>query len=199
MLKMKLLPFALSGLLLAFSAQSADDNGQFAIDGAGAQQCKVYTNAWEQNSRDAYVFIGWLDGYVSGQNQANNQTFDLTPWQTSETMASLVYKACKNTPDDSFLLATIKVLRFLAPTKQSAQTALIKVEVEGQSVYLYQQTIDAIHKKLNSLEYLANSDNKTFNTKSQSALKKFQEKNGLPATGFPDQKSLIMLLLGQVK
>ena len=91
------------------------------------------------------------------------------------------------------------MLRFLAPTKQSAQTALIKVEVEGQSVYLYQQTIDAIHKKLNSLEYLANSDNKTFNTKSQSALKKFQEKNGLPATGFPDQKSLIMLLLGQVK
>ena len=60
MLKMKLLPFALSGLVLAFSAQSADDNGQFAIDGAGAQQCKVYTNAWEQNSRDAYVFIGCL-------------------------------------------------------------------------------------------------------------------------------------------
>ncbi|QOL25127.1 peptidoglycan-binding protein [Thalassotalea sp. LPB0316] len=199
MLKKIFLPISLSLIAFSSATWSADNNGQFAVDGAGAQQCSIYTNAWEQNTRDLYVFIGWLDGYISSQNQSTENTFDLTPWQTSETMASLVYKACKNAPDDSFLVATIKVLRFIAPTKQLAQTALIKVDVGEQSVYLYQQTIDEIHLKLQALDYLKPGTPSSFGSHSEQALKQFQDKNDLAATGFPDQKTLLMLLLGKVK
>lgn len=180
-------------------AQASDNKGEFAVDGAGSYPCKAYTNAWDEQSRDLYVFIGWLDGYLTGTNQYKASTFDLTPWQTSETMASLVYKACKNSPEDTFLVSAIKVLRFLKPTVASLQSDLVKISVNEQSIYLYKTTIELMQKKLSDLKYLDTYQPGSFNDENIAALKLFQKKNKLTATGFPDQTSLITLLLGQDK
>ena len=112
-------------------------------------------------------------------------------------MASLVYKACKNSPEDTFLISIIKVLRFVNPTSLGSESKLIKVTVEEQSLYLYQSTVELIQKKLSDLKYLDVYKAGDFNKQSISALRKFQKKNKLDITGFPDQNTLLKLLLGR--
>ena len=114
-------------------------------------------------------------------------------------MASLVYKACKNNPDDNFLISAIKVLRFLNPTSLATKSELIKVTVGEQSLYLYDSTIELIQKKLSDLQYLDEYELGDFGETSITALKSFQKKNNLTKTGFPDQNTLLKLLLGRQK
>ena len=64
---MRLISIVFINFLIVFGCYAADKEGEFSVDGAGSYPCSAYTKAWDEQSRDFYVFIGWLDGYVTGK------------------------------------------------------------------------------------------------------------------------------------
>ena len=58
-------------LLFSFCAGSfaIDKNGKFAVKGVGNASCETFRKAIENNESQKYLFAGWLNGYITGQNQ----------------------------------------------------------------------------------------------------------------------------------
>jgi hypothetical protein len=97
-------------LTLGSFASAADKNGLFAIRGAGLLTCHTFVQEREAAS-DAYVMIGgWLDGYVTAINELSLETFDVTPYESTELLTILINRHCKDNPTDILYAVTNNLL-----------------------------------------------------------------------------------------
>lgn len=174
-------------------ANAADVEGQFAVEGAGSRQCKHYSHSLKNKDRDMYVYLGWLDGYVSGFNHLREDTFDITPWQTTEMLAILLDKICQQKPDIAFFYGASQLIKELYPYRLTRQSTPIEIKDGEKGIFLYQETIIQMQNKLASMGHLRVHKSGEYDEATAAALSAFQKDRSMPVSGFPEQTTLFQL------
>lgn len=181
--------------VLSFQSFSADTDGKFAVKGAGKQSCEAYTKAFDAKSTDYYLFGGWLEGFVTSYNQFQPNNFDITPWQTTELLLSLLKSYCGNNPEIKFLTATNSLVKTLFPIRLEQNSNLVSIQVGKSKSYFYQEIIKRVKTRLKAMGFLSGDITNSFTKEDAIAIEKFQKKIGLTVTGVLDQRTLASLFL----
>jgi len=187
--------FLLISLSLSAPTFSADSNGKFSVKGAGKRSCENFIKASNTKGTDYYLYGGWLEGYLSSYNQFQEKNFDISPWQTTELMLALLKKQCSSHPDTKFLSAVNSLIKTLFPIRLNSESNLVKIQVGKSESYYYQEIIQRAKKRLQKLGYIKGQLQSGFTKNDALAFEKFQKAIGLPATGIPDQRTLLSLFI----
>ena len=175
-------------------ASAADQNGLFAIRGAGLLTCLTYVQEREAAS-DAYVMIGgWLDGYVTAINELSLETFDVTPYVSTELLTALIDRHCKDNPGDILFAVTNTLLAKLFDERLKSSSVYVDVRISLEQMRLYTDTIERIQTSLAAKGLLYIEATGQWNLATQNALARYQESIGMNGSGFPDQATLWSLL-----
>ena len=183
----------LAGLVTASPLRAEDADGNFALKGAALKSCVDFTAAWDGQSPDIALYGGWIEGYLTALNQFREATFDLAPWQTTETLLGMTRSVCdQSRPETQFMAAFWIVVRSLQPDRLDAGSEAVALTQGGQTVVLYAAVAEGIGARLAALGYETGTAS-VFDQQTAQALTKFQVDHGLPPTGLPDQKTLFEL------
>ncbi|MCZ6640249.1 MAG: peptidoglycan-binding domain-containing protein [Gammaproteobacteria bacterium] len=175
-------------------ASASDQNGLFAIRGAGLLTCHTYVQEREAAS-DAYVMIGgWLDGYVTAVNELSEQTFDVAPYLSTELLTVLINRHCQENSTDILFAVTNTLLAKLYDERLKSSSAYVDVRVGVDQMRLYTDTIARIQTSLAAKGLLDVEATGQWNLATENALARYQESIGMNGTGFPDQATLWNLL-----
>lgn len=183
-------------LLIAAPVMAADTDGRFAIKGGGLQSCGQFLTAWDQQSSDLALYGGWVDGYVTGMNQTTAGIYDLMPWQNAQTLLGLTKSVCDQMPGDArFMDAFHQVVRLAATSPLTAESPVIGLNHDGRTAVLYSDTLIALKQRLTEEGFTPGPADDSFGPVVARAIGNWQEANGLPRTGLPDQETLFRLLM----
>ena len=190
----------LAALLLAVAPAAAKDaGGAYAIKGAGQATCADYAAAFagagETGGTALLRYAGWLEGYLTGFNHFQDETYDLAPWQTTELMLAMIAKHCVAHPERSFTDAANALALIFYPDRLDAQSDLVRVEANGQAVFLYRDLLEVVRARLGKLGHPAGAEGDAFGRTYADALKAFQAQRGLTVSGLPDQPTMNALFL----
>ncbi|WP_300441454.1 peptidoglycan-binding domain-containing protein [Zoogloea sp.] len=181
--------FLLAGCC-ATQALALDAKGDFAIDGGGGRQCSAFSEAAKKKNTDYFLFGGWVEGYVSATNQYAKDTYDITPWQTTELLLAALGQYCEKNPKQPFIVAVNSMLGVLQPGRLQAKSELVMIQTDKGGVALYKAVIEAMQRKLAEDKLYAGPKDGAFSPALKDALRDFQVRSKLLATGFPDQLTL---------
>lgn len=190
--------YMLVAVLLSQSLYAADDEGKFAVKGAGKRDCSNFVQTIEQKSTDYYLYGGWLEGYLSSYNSLQPKNYDATPWQTTELLLTLLKRHCDNNPDVKFLSAVNSLLKTFYPIRLERENTLIKISVNGADTYFYQDILLRAKERLKKLGYLTGEVLADYDEGDIQAFEKYQKDIGISITGVPDQNTLLSLFLKKV-
>jgi len=176
-------------------AKAADSNGAYAIDGGGGAPCKAFTDSRKAgNAKAADLFAGWVDGYLSAANKNSPDTFDLTPWQTTDLLLALLERYCASYPEDLFEIAVNNMIQALHPQRIIARSDKLLAGNKEKGVPIYRETLQRVQQSLSDQGFYKGSIDGNYSKAMHAALSEFQKKNGINVTGLPDQESLFRLL-----
>jgi len=175
------------------AAHAADSEGNFAIDGAGSMSCERFAKAYDQKTRDYYVYAGWIDGYVTATNQREDGVYDLTPWQTTELLLDLAAQYCRANPDRQFIYGVTKLLGFLYPGRLESYSEIVEIEHGDRGQYLYSATIMRVQETLAGTGLYDGPIDGSFDDELRAAVTAFQKQADMPANGWLDQRTLFAL------
>ena len=183
-------------LLSLVAAQAAADDaaGRFAVDGVGNRTCQQFTEALSGDRTLAVAFAGWTDGFISAANALGQETFDLTPWQTVEVILAKMKTYCTANPDDIYVDAVGKLVSTLQPTRLTEASEIVQVAWQGKAVFVYRSVLERVRDRLRELGYDVAAEPGVYEGDFVQALLDFQRDTDLPATGLPDQPTLVGLL-----
>jgi len=184
-----LIPAAFA-LGLAGPIAAADAGGRFAVDGAGRQSCARFSAAQEARGPALTMFAGWIDGYLTGFNHFNDDTFDVTPWQTVDLLVLKMARYCAEHPEERFIDALNKLIVVLAPQRLTEESPLTAVSANGLNVLLYTAQVDRIVEALAAQGFLEPGAADGLDAAGARALRAFQADRSLPESGLPDQATL---------
>ena len=166
---------------------------RFAVKGRGLASCEAMTTAFQQQSPERLAFAGWINGYLTGLQQAEPDTFDLAPWQPTDFLIRYTLGYCAQNPDRPYFAAVATLVRALRAFRLTAPSDLIQLQAEGRQVRFYQETLRQVEARLNDLGLAEVDADGTFTTETFAALKTFQGQHDLAATGLPDLETLLAL------
>jgi peptidoglycan hydrolase-like protein with peptidoglycan-binding domain len=195
---MKLRPLLyLSAIVFSMPAvlQAADSTGGFAVDGIGARSCADLTKAAsEKDVKMMAAFASWTDGFMTGYNIHQPDTFDITPWQTVELTLTKIGVFCNDNPDAPFVEAAGKLTAILRDGRLAQSDSLVLLRAGKQGTYVYSSMIPRIKAGLEQHNIAVSSADGDFDAAFSAALKTFQAAEKLPQSGLPDQPTLNALL-----
>lgn len=191
---MRAIAFLVSIFLASGLASAADEAGQFAVKGVGGVSCEVFTDQRSANLPAYARFVGWLEGYATASNQLLPETFDVTPWQTTDFIASIIDNHCSKHPKDQFMAVVLTVYREMHEERLKAQSKQVEIKEQDQRIVLYEQTLRSVQDELAAQGHYRNQSDGRFGVGTRQALMAFQRKSALPQTGLPDQLTLWNLL-----
>lgn len=184
----------LAGLLLAAclagETWAVDAKGDFAVDGGGGRSCATFTQVAKKRNTDYFLFAGWVEGYVTANNQYAKDTYDYTPWQTTELLLAALGQYCEKNPKESFIVAVNGMIGALKPNRLQTKSEVIMVQTDKGGVALYKATIEAIQQRLTDEKLYSGARDGVFSPALKEAVRSFQVKSSLPANGLPDQLTL---------
>ncbi|MEM9421114.1 MAG: peptidoglycan-binding protein [Pseudomonadota bacterium] len=195
--------FLLFGTGSAFAQQSSDNGipagpARAALDGAGLYTCSQFIDAAAREDGSIRLYAGWVDGFLSGVNASRPDTFDITPWQSTELVLSMVRQFCSKNPELTYGDAVSGLFVALYEDRLVVEDEIVRVESGKQGVFVYRTVISSLHAALIQAGYDAPSG-ETFREQSRAALRKFQRDEGLAESGLPDQVTLFRLFVGKKK
>lgn len=187
-----------AGLLLvlaltALQLPAADKDGKFAALGAGVASCSRFLEAREARSSEYFLFGGWIDGYLSAQNQTATETYSLVPWQSVDLLASSLADYCRTHPEEPFLRAVTSMAAALRPQRLEVSSERISVTVGQLKQDFFRETLRRMQMRLAELGYFKGEVNGDFGKDSAAALGAFQRDQNIAISGFPDQLTLFRL------
>lgn len=181
------------------SAEARDAGGAYAIKGVGRTACadyvRAYAGAAASEGKSLLPFAGWLDGYMTGFNHFQTATYDVAPWQTTELMLAMVAKHCGSHRDRLFVEAVNDLVLILYPDRLEAESEIVRVENAGQAVFLYRGLLEEVRARLTSAGLSPGDEDAPYDRAFAEALKAYQARRGLPASGLPDQATMNALFL----
>jgi len=192
------LSFFLAVMVWASVAPAADSNGDFAIRGVGRFSCTELLDALEKKDERLRYFGTWLDGYLSATNQLSPNTFDATPWQTTELMLALLGRACAQRPDVNFMAVVGRLASEMRPLRLTEKSDVIRLSGFETAQVHYRAVIERVRARLLQLGYSFENtllaDDAAFR-ELRKQVRDFQQNNKLPPTGNLDQHTLLSLFV----
>ena len=183
-----------AGLAGPASAEAPD--GQFAIKGAGLQTCGAFLDSAKARSEDLPLYAGWIDGYMTAQNQHLPETFDLVPWQTTGTLISLMQSVCaQGGRDMRFIDAVGGLVRTILPQRLTDVSEASGIDMGTSRTVVYNAVVQRVEEALAERELFEGTPDGTFDDATADALARFQRDAGVPVTRLPDQQTLFTLFL----
>ena len=189
---LRLLPYLL--LLHTTGAFAADDGGKFAMKGAGFLPCKIYVSERQKKSDIYYMIGGWLEGYLSAYNKYNENTYDLTSFETLELLLLVMENHCTSNPGDRLYSVINSLIIKLYPDRLQRDSPKVVIEEGERKTILYRETIRRMQGELTRLGLFKGEVDGRFTDATRSALIAFQSDLDFETTGFPDQTTLWRLL-----
>jgi hypothetical protein len=187
-----------SALVAAASApghlRAADSSGHFALRGVGLATCEQFLQASEERQENILLAGGWLEGYMTAVNQLMPKTFDIAPWQNTDTILALVKHNCERNREQRFFAVVTAMIEFLAQNRLQEQSDRVLAEADGQRVMIYGQIMRDVQQRLIDKGLLQGNADGQFGAKTKAALQEFQKKENIQVTGLPDQVTLWRLL-----
>ncbi|MCF6196676.1 MAG: peptidoglycan-binding protein [Emcibacter sp.] len=167
-----------------------DKDGRYAIRGAGLLSCKVFLEERPKKS-PAYMMIGgWLDGYITAYNKLQQDTFDVSPYASTELLGVVIGQHCKDNPDDLLGPILDSILARLNKDKLDTASPFVTVTVGDYETSLYARTIQEIQTRLSQKGLFKGISNGNWNDETTAAVARYQKAIGYNASGYPDQKTL---------
>ena len=181
--------------MTAAPALAADENNHFAVRGAGIASCTQFLESREARSEQYFQFGGWMNGFLSAVNRYEDDTYDVVPWQSADSLASALANYCSQNPDQSFHGAMVLMIQTLRPDRLTHRSDMLTIEVDGSErpIRLYQASLEQVMARLGQAGYEVGTADSEFDDQDRQALADFQLAEGLPVTGLPDQATLLRL------
>ena len=186
---------AVAALLLPNAGLAANQNGTFAVKSMGTASCQRYLDARAKADREYVLFAGYLGGYVTAYNQLTPGTFDILPWQSVDTLLTMMASYCKQNQQTVLAVAVTNLVKILEPDKLDAPSEMVDAKAGKEHAQIYQGALLRAQKRLAELGYYKGAADGQFNGATRSAFERFQAKTGIPKSGLPDQATLFRLLL----
>jgi len=176
--------------LAAHQAIAADAAGNFAVRGAGLIDCATFLDEKERKS-EAYIMIGgWLDGYLTGVNELVDQTYDITPYQSTELLITIVENHCRTHGTERLFTVLRSIGTQLHDERIDSASELVNINVDGRRVRLYRETIRRMQTKLAQTDLYTGETSGQFDSATLAAIEAYQDRIGYEPSGFPDQATL---------
>ncbi len=181
-------------VLSCTGARAADGEGRFAVEGVGLADCQRFVEERQKRSNLYFMFGGWLDGYLSAVNEALPETFDVTPWQSTDLLAAMIESHCADHPDDNFAGVARALARRLAQERLREASPVEEVTVGDATVPIYRATLRQAQRELKAGGHYDGALDGRYGPMTRGALEAYHRAEGLQVTGLPDQHTLIRLL-----
>ncbi|MEM6747187.1 MAG: peptidoglycan-binding domain-containing protein [Pseudomonadota bacterium] len=180
--------------LLAGPAQAGDAEGRFAPKGIGLMPCGQFLQAAEAGAPEAALAMTWVSGYFSAANMILPETYDLVTWQEG-LLPSIVASICQQIPDQPIALAAAELITAFGPSRLQAAEQPEEITVGERRRLMYPTTIRQMQQLLLNAGQSVSVDG-DFGPGTQAALSAFQTARGIPASGFPDEPTMVALFAG---
>ncbi len=184
----------LAATLMSLEARAADSGGQFAVEGIGGSTCESFVTAKSESSDTYWMFLGWLDGYMTGINQYSPETYDITPWQSQNLLAALFAKFCAKNSRANFFAVANKMIVELRDDRLRESSAPVVAKVGERTIGIYRETLRRVQVLLKEGGHYKGEVDGLFGPNTQRALESYQKRVGLTVTSLPDQATLFKLL-----
>lgn len=177
--------------LAPLGAYAADNNGKFAIRGAGLVDCQTFLQEQEKRSPAYLMMGGWIDGYINGVSQYAAETYDATSFESTELFVEIVKNHCQKNARDRLFSVVNSVIAQRWESRIKNQTPLVGVKLGENAVQIYRETIVRMQKRLAEKGFFTLPATGQFDAATITALADFQKTlKGYASTGFPDQATL---------
>ncbi len=184
----------LAATLMSLEARAADSGGQFAVEGIGGSTCEGFVTAKSESSDAYWMFLGWLDGYMTGINQYSPETYDITPWQSQNLLAALFAKFCAKNSGANFFAVANKMIVELRDDRLRESSTPVVAKVGERTIGVYREILRRVQVLLKEGGHYKGEVDGLFGPNTQRALESYQKQAGLTVTGLPDQATLLKLL-----
>lgn len=192
---MRMLALA-GGLLLSVGgvAQAADEEGNYAVRGAGSFSCERYRASVEaEDPAELNQFLSWIQGHITATNRMRDDTFDLYPVVSPTRIGALVYNVCGNYPDNRLEEAVVSLGDYMAPGRVREESAIAQVSTGEGTVAVRRATLERVQQALIETGHYTGEPEALFDERMQEALRRYQEEYDLTATGLPDADTIMGL------
>lgn len=176
--------------LFSAPASARDDEGRFAIKGVGVASCGQFVREAPRNSRAYEAFLNWIDGYTTATNAFAPQTFDVASWESADLIGEVIRTNCERQLDEQFAIVAARVIAQIAETRVTSASDLVPVKSDGESILIYKSTLMKVQERLTEQGLYAGYVDGNYREGTRNALTAFQELEGLPPSGIPDQVTL---------
>lgn len=186
------------GVLVSSSQPSAaaDADGQYAVRGAGSQPCSaVLAIGGDMDGSIALLYRSWLEGYLTGLNRFLDDTFDASFILRSDSLLRLVLQVCRASPDLTVETALARLTNQLMPMRVASASPPVRVTVGESTTLLREETLRRVQERLRDEGLYEGDVDGGFDERVRDAVRRYQEREGLPATQLPDTATVMRLLL----
>ncbi|MGM0983724.1 MAG: peptidoglycan-binding domain-containing protein [Pseudomonadota bacterium] len=184
---------------MPFSVNAADDEGNYAIRGAGAQTCQAMVEQLEETPELLNAYASWMEGYLTGYNRFLDDTFDVSPVMSAREVAVMVRNICRDSADIRVETALARLINLFMPARVQAASNPVTLSVGDSTLNIRQATLQRLQQALIDRGYEDVEANGRFNDATREAVSDFQEQQGLNATGAPDVDTLVRLLFTETE
>lgn len=167
-----------------------DKNGKFAVKGVGNTSCVKFRSAITTNDSQKYLYAGWLNGYITAQNQHWPETFDVSSWETVETLSNYVYHYCEKNPNLSYFQASTQMLNELFDDRVREYVGAQEVPLNGTSINVYKQVVVNVQKALSERGLYTGPVNGNLSNELHQAILAFNKTNNIDSKDYFDQRML---------
>ena len=181
-------------LTTTLPAAAADSRGRFSVKGVGTATCQQYVDAAKGQDTSLLLFAGYLAGYVTAYNQLTEDTFDVLPWQDTETLLAMLEVYCNKHPETNFAAVAGLLMKVFQPKRLNAAADIVEIPGTERPMRVYKETVNRIQRRLTDLGHYSGPVTGAWDSTTQAALQKFQKDRKLPESGLPDQQTLFALL-----
>jgi hypothetical protein len=186
---------AVAVALAATPARAADDEGAFAMKGAGVETCSAYLAARERSPGAHAMFLGWLDGYLTAVNELTPGVFDAAFWRERGLLAALLEVNCRGEPEQRFGVVVRAMVKELTRSPLEEKSDLIEARIGERGVPLYRATLKKVEEALAARGINPGEVDGRWDDAARQGVLEFQRsQDELTPTGLPDQATLTKLL-----
>lgn len=184
---------SLIALVLSGSTLAADSAGKFAVKGAGITRCSHYVTQVDEKKSEFYVYAGWIEGYLSGVNGYQKDTFDIAPWQNTKLLALMLAAHCRENPQESFAQAVRRMTEALFPRRLREQSEMLLARSGNKGIRLYRAVVEQVQLALADRGLYSGQTDGEYDKNTREAVLAYQKKEKLEENGLPDAATLLRL------
>ena len=180
---------------LGGTADAATEDGSFAIRGIGGDSCRAFLQRLQADERVPPVALSWLLGYSTAFNRAEAGTFDASPLTDPSAILQLVVAVCEKLPDALVDTVAHDLLQSLATARVTRPSPLVETRAGENVANVRRETLMQMQQALIQLGLLSGTPDGVFGPQTATAVRVFQQQQGLETTGVADSATIFRLLV----